>query len=308
MQNAFLSEMDGFRQDDKHPVFVIAATNFPPEKLDKAFLRRFDRLVEIKLPKAAERFEILRHYMEKATVELTDEEVQSLVDRTAGKSPADLAKLVKQTKRACKKEKPTLKDFEEALELLTYGEKQKWGEDEMRKITYHESGHCLVYYLTGNIPTYVTNIARGNHGGYMQFDNGEDKFGYTRQNLLDKICACFGGRAAERLIYGEDGLTTGASADLETARNIAKAIVDEYGMQEGFLLGASGASSEENKKRFDGYVNEILTEQYARANEMMQNNRAILEKQTERLLKANSMNKQELESFFQEVTRGTGGE
>ena len=307
IQNAFLSEMDGFRQDDKRPAFVIAATNFPPEKLDKAFLRRFDRIVEIKLPKADDRFEILLHYMDKYGVKISDGDIRTLVERTAGKSPADLAKLVKQTKRNCKEKVPTLKDFEEAFELLTYGEKRTWSDEAIRKTTYHECGHCLAHYLTGEIPSYVTNISRGSHGGYMQFTNDEEKFDYTYQELLDRICVCFGGRAAERLAYGEKGLTTGASADLAQARAWAKRIVDDYGMQEGFLLGAGEACSEESRQRFDRAVNGILTEQYDRAVKMMEEHRPLLEGLVERLLKANSMNKQELESFFREVDPSDGG-
>ncbi|MBQ8685334.1 MAG: AAA family ATPase [Clostridia bacterium] len=301
LQNAFLSEMDGFREDDKRPAFVIAATNFSPEKLDKAFLRRFDRVIEVKLPKATERLEILQYYMDKYEIGLGAEEIGALAERTVGRSPADLAKLVKFVKQKRKSVSPVMKDFEEGLERLWYGERQEWSAETMRKTAYHECGHCLTHYLTGGIPAYVTNISRGGHGGYMQFASEEDKLDYSYDELLDKICVCFGGRAAERIVYGEKGLNTGASADLAQAREYAKRIVDDYGMEESLLTGADEARSEKLKQAFDERVNEILVEQYRRATAMIVEHRALLERLAERLFRVNGMNKKELERFFKEA-------
>ena len=299
LQNAFLSEMDGFKEDDKHPVFVIAATNFPPDQLDKAFVRRFDRVIEIKPPKQTERIEILNYYLKKNQIELSEADVELLADRTAGKTPADLAKLIDHAKRNAKGATITLKDLEVYLEELLYGKKEKWSEEVVKKTTYHESGHCIMDYLTGGMPTYITNISRGSHGGYVLMDTDEDKFEYTYDELLDKICVMLAGRAAERIVYGAKGLTTGASSDLDKARSIARQAVDAYGMQEDFLVGALHLVSEKSKQELDERINQILIEQYARATKMLTEKRDILEALTAKLMKVNSMNQNELRAFFE---------
>jgi len=298
--NILLSEMDGFIHDDKKPVFVMAATNSPvsgDEKnaLDAAFVRRFDRSIQVKLPDAQSRMEILQYYLGKHDIVLPELKLKNIVQRSPGKSPADIEQIVEYAVRQAEGKTVQMQDLEEAFETIAYGDKKKWDEATVKKTSYHEAGHALVAWLTGNTPAYVTNISRGGHGGYMQYDSEEDKLDYTRQELLDKICVAFAGRAAERLVYGEKGLTTGAGADVKQARKLAFALVDEYAMEEDFLLGVSDMQSEKTKQWFDEKANALLKEQSARATELLAGQRDRLERLVETLLRENSLNMKEIE-------------
>ena len=132
----------------------------------------------------------------------------------------------------------------------------------------------------------------------MLSENDEEKFDYTKQELLDKICVCFAGRVAEKLIYGEAGITTGASSDMEVARNLAKEIVGSLAMQEDFLLGCENSQSEESKRTFDKAVNELLKEQFIRTQKLIADNQEGLEALTRELMKENSLNKDEIEKVL----------
>ena len=135
----------------------------------------------------------------------------------------------------------------------------------------------------------------------MQYESEEDKFCYTRQEVLDKICVSFAGRVAEQLIYGEAGVTTGANADIAHARKLAFAMVDDYAMEEDFLLGAGDELSESTKQAFDKKVNAILKEQYARARALLLQNRCALERITEKLILENSLDSRQIEALLQAV-------
>ncbi len=305
--NTFLSEMDGFVHDDKRPVFVMAATNFDiadrKNGLDPAFVRRFERKIEIKLPTAKGRLEVLCYYLQKHGLAFDEKALRPIVERSAGKSPADLELLVEYVVGQKNKADITVKDLEEALEITTYGEKREWSEETVLKTSYHEAGHTLVAWLTGKTPSYVTNISRGSHGGYMLSGNDEEKFDYSKQELLDKICVCFAGREAERLIYKEAGITTGASSDIAHARSLAKEFVGAFAMYEDFLIGFDEALSQESKRAFDQAVNQVLKEQLARTQEMISQNKEALEELTKELIKENSLNKDEIEKVLRRRIR-----
>jgi ATP-dependent Zn protease len=133
----------------------------------------------------------------------------------------------------------------------------------------------------------------------MQFESSEGVCEYTRQELLDKMCVCFAGRAAERLVYGDDGLTTGASSDLQQARQVATAIFKDYGMDDAFMLGVG--ESETMKRLMDEKVNALLQEQYARTTKLLTKNRKLLDVITEALLKENSLTTKRINELLQTV-------
>lgn len=301
-QNTFLSEMDGFTHDDKKPVFVIAATNFNvtgANALDGAFVRRFDRRISLEVPNAQGRLDLFRYFLGKHKYEVTDTELQTLIERSHGKSPADLEQVVEFAVRQAKGGLIKIDDLEEAFERVAFGNKKEWSAEIVKKTSYHEAGHAVISCVTGKIPAYVTNVSRGTHGGYMQCDGEEDSFDYTHQELLDIICVSFGGRAAERLIYGESGLTSGASSDLKQARRFANAVFNDYGMDDAFLLGIG--ESEAMKRMMDEKVNALLQEQYARATKLLTENRKMLDVFTEALLKENSLTTKRINELLQTI-------
>ena len=300
--NKFLTEMNGFVGNEKKPVFVIVATNFEPNDdangLDPAFLRRFDRRIKVNLPNSKSRMELLQYYLGKHNITFPELQLTNFVQRSPGRSPAELEQIVEFAVRQTIGRRLEIEDLEEAFETISYGSKKEWSVETVRKTSYHEAGHALVAWLTGNSPAYVTNIARGSHGGYMQYESEEDKMDYTKQEVLDKICVSFAGRVAEQLKYGEKGITTGASSDLKQARSLACALVDEYAMDDSFLLGIANARSETAKKVFDEKVENVLKEQLFRATKMIKQNQSVLELFTEKLMAENSLNTCQIEEIF----------
>lgn len=303
--NALLSEMDGFIRDDKKPVFVIAATNFEPSDdangLDPAFVRRFDRTIRVQLPNAKGRMEILQYFLGKYSVSFPEEKLENFVQRSFGKSPADIERIVDCAARQSFGREMRTQDLEEAFETISYGEKKEWSAEIARKTSFHEAGHTLVAWMSGHTPAYVTNISRGAHGGYMQYESGEEKFDYTRQEILDRICVSFAGRAAEELIYGSKGVTTGANADIIHARNLAKALVDDYAMDMDFLLGMGDVQSETTKKLFDEKVNSILKAQYARAKQVLTAHQEPLKRLTDKLMEENSLEARQIDELLKQL-------
>ncbi len=294
--NMLLCEMDGLKQDKKRPVFVIAATNF--SELDSAFLRRFDRRIEVKLPNAKGRREVLNYYLEKHSICLAEDALNSLIERTQGKSPADIEKLVEYVVRNTNGEQVTAKQLDIAFELLEFGQQQEREEETVKQTSYHEAGHAVIAWVLGNTPTYVTNVARGNHGGYVLPSGEEDKLSHSKQELLDKICTAFGGRAAERMAYGEKGITSGASADISQARKLARIAIVNYAMYDDLLLGLGEEQSEATKRAIDEKINAILSEQYQRACHIVQEQEQVIKGLVVELIERQSMTKVELDTLL----------
>lgn len=301
--NVFLTEMDKIAEDKRNPVFVVCSTNFTIDSrasngLDKAFVRRFDRKIEVRLPDTKGRKAVLLHYLQKNGIHLAEEKLSVFAERTYGKSPADIAKLVEYAVRNAHGGEVTEKSLDEALELTEYGEKKSWNKSVVEQISYHEAGHAVVAWAMGKTPAYVTNVSRGTHGGYVLSSGDEEKFAMTKKDLLDKICVCFGGRAAEMLFYAENGLTTGASADVQYARSLARAIINDYAMDEELFIGLDEMQAEESKRIYDQKINKILCGQSVRAVEMINRYRLAVEALAKRLAEVNSLTKKELEALL----------
>lgn len=302
---AFLAEMDGFASDPNKPVFVLAATNFEVEagsakSLDPALMRRFDRRIYIDLPRKADRIQFLQLKREKnAALDISDAQIENIALRATGMSLADLDSVVELALRSAIREgstKVTDSILEEAFETFNGGEVKKWDASLLERVACHEAGHALLYWLAGQTPAYLTIVARGNHGGYMQHDDQEEKKIYTKEELLALIRTSMGGRAAEIVCYGkQDGISTGASSDLAKATRRAKHLVCYYGMDEDFGLAVVDPGDNTMTRELRDAVNRILQAQMDEAIRLLQENKDKLDALVSVLLAKNSLNRREIE-------------
>ena len=234
--NQILVEMDGFETGTN--VIVLAATN-RADVLDPALLRpgRFDRRTNIMLPERKDREAILKLHFKKKPVE-DDVNIDKLAAKTAGSSGADLANIANEAaiiaaRRSAKK--ISNNDLTEAFEKVAIGPERKskvMNEKEKQLTAYHEAGHAIVgHVLPDSDPVHkVTIIPRGGTGGVTWFLPPEDKSYTSVYEFKDILARAMGGRIAEKLIYGDDGITTGAGSDLRKATEIARDMVIEQGM------------------------------------------------------------------------------
>lgn len=307
---AFLTEMDGFKNDASKPVFVLAATNYEvepghPRSLDQALMRRFDRRVYIDLPDKNDR---IRYMKEKRNAnhafEVSDEKVENLAIRSTGMSLAELESVLELSLRSAIRDgscKVTDTVLEDAFETFNNGEKMDWNVSQLRRVARHEAGHAFVCWHSGEAPSYVTVVARGKHGGYMQHGDNEGKAIFTHEELLSRIRTSLGGRAAEIVFYGSrDGVSTGAGNDLTAATAMAQRIVCTYGMDEEFGLGVVQETTQSGEVR--RAVNRILSEEMKKAVELISANRAAVEELVEELLTRNHLTGPEISRIFEKNT------
>ncbi len=305
---AFLTEMDGFVNDPSRPVFVLAATNFDVEpgkdkSLDPALMRRFDRRVYIDLPDRKDRIRFLNMKIAKnRALDISEKQIDNISMRATGMSLAELDSVVELALRSAIREGSTVVNdaiLEEAFETFNGGAAKKWDESLLERVARHEAGHALLCWLSGETPSYLTIVARGNHGGYMQHAEQEGKAIYIKDELLARIRTSLGGRAAEIVYYGErDGISTGASGDLESATNVARHVVCTYGMDDDFGLAfvngdiaANGAMSVEVRNS----INRILKEQMKEAIRLISENKDKIDSLVEALMAKNHLNAAEIE-------------
>jgi len=305
--NQMLVEMDGF--EGSEGIIVIAATN-RPDVLDPALLRpgRFDRQVVVPLPDVRGRELILKVHMRK--VPLADDVVPSKIARgTPGFSGADLANLVNEAALfAARANKRTvgMEQFEQAKDKIMMGAERRsmvMSEQEKLNTAYHEAGHAIVGYLVPeHDPVYkVTIIPRGRALGVTMYLPEEDRYSMSKQRLESQIASLFGGRIAEEMIHGMDGVTTGASNDIERATDIARNMVTKWGLSERLgpltyseddgevFLGRSVTQhkqvSDETAHTIDEEVRRIIDTNYARAEEILNENLEKLHMMAKALVK-----------------------
>jgi len=234
--NQILVEMDGFETGTN--VIVLAATN-RADVLDPALLRpgRFDRRTNIMLPERKDREAILKvHFKNKPTD--SSVKLDKLAAKTAGSSGADLANIANEAAIIAARDnrkKITDKDITEAFEKVAIGPERKakvMTEKEKELTAYHEAGHAIVgHVLPDSDPVHkVTIIPRGGTGGVTWFLPPEDKSYTNVYEFKDILARAMGGRVAEKIMYGADGITTGAGSDLRKATEIARDMIIEQGM------------------------------------------------------------------------------
>ena len=294
--NQLLTEMDGF--ESNNGVIILAATN-RPESLDPALTRpgRFDRRVPVELPDLAGREAILKVHARKIKT-AADVDFHTIARMAAGTSGAELANIINEAAlRAVRAGRTvvTEADLEESIEVVIAGYQKKnaiLSDQEKRVVAYHEIGHALVAALqTASAPVQkITIIPRtsGALGYTMQVDTA-DKNLLTKEELENKIATLTGGRAAEEVAFGQ--ITTGASNDIEQATKLARAMITRYGMNDDFDMVAfetvnnqylggdtSLACSAETQQAIDRKVIALVKAQHAKAKQLLETNRAALDR------------------------------
>ncbi|MBP0965239.1 MAG: AAA family ATPase [Oscillospiraceae bacterium] len=308
--NTLLAEMDGFASDPQKPVFVMAATNYNVEPgsgigvLDEAFMRRFDRQILVTLPDLEDRIKFLKLRLAKTAVHnVTEEGIKSVASRAMGISPAILDNVINAAKQLAFDANAPLSDEHmlEALEKVRFGEKREFSREYLERTAYHEAGHAVMYYLSGNIPGYITIEGRSNFGGYMEHSEEEVKRPYrSRKELLETIRTSLGGRAAEIVKYGEDdGLTTGISSDLRTATNNAVYMLTAYAMDSDFGLMSIEWEKAVEMDSVRSRVNEILAEEMSNTVNTLRANISLLETVTAALLERNRITGEEFKKLVE---------
>ncbi|GAB6076337.1 ATP-dependent zinc metalloprotease FtsH [Desulfurobacterium crinifex] len=320
--NQLLVEMDGFESSEG--IIVIAATN-RPDILDPALLRpgRFDRQIYVPLPDVRGRLEILKiHTKDKPLAEDVDLEI--IARSTPGFSGADLANIVNEAALIAARKnhgKITMEDFEEAKDKVTMGIERKsmvLSEEEKVTTAYHEAGHTLVAKLLPNADKVhkVTIIPRGKALGITQQLPEEDKYTYTKDYLLDRLCVLFGGRVAEELALGT--ISTGAGNDIERATEIARRMVAEWGMSD--RIGPIAVKlkeqfgepveliSEEMKRLIDKEVKRIIKETYERTKELISQNMDKLENLAKALLERETLTGEEIDKAMRGELKSTSSD
>ena len=318
--NQLLVEMDGF--EGSEGIIVIAATN-RPDVLDAALLRpgRFDRQVVVPLPDVRGREQILKVHMRK--VPLGDDVKPALIARgTPGFSGADLANLVNEAALfAARSNKRTVDmiEFEKAKDKIMMGAERKsmvMKEEEKLATAYHEAGHAIVgLSVPEHDPVYkVSIIPRGRALGVTMYLPEEDRYSASKQRLESQISSLYGGRIAEELIYGMEGVTTGASNDIERATNIARSMVTKWGLSnrmgplaysedEGeVFLGRSVTQhkhmSDETAHAIDGEIREVIDRNYQRAKAILTEKMSVLHAMAQALMKYETIDKAQVDALM----------
>lgn len=301
--NSFLSELDGFLKYDETPVFLIAATNFSARgentKLDKAFLRRFDKIISFGLPKLADRKEFIQRELCKYDFSsVTNSKIDEISTRSVGMSLSDLSHVIQNAVRYSENNNCEfmLTDviFNEAFESYSSGSRIIYDAETIRKTAFHEAGHAVVAAILGFKPAYTTIISRSDYGGFMQYAQEENKIDFTRQELLNKICVALAGRASEEHFY-QEGITTGAASDLKAAVVIAKNMISIYGMESDLMY---CVGQENEAEAVAARVQRIITEQYERAKKLICEHVNSVEAVAEALVKEESLSEERLRELL----------
>ena len=303
--NQILTEMDGFDSDAN--VIVLGATN-RPEVLDPALLRpgRFDRRVFVQAPDAAGRAAILRVHTRSVPL-AEDADIDKLAASTPGMVGAELANLVNEAALVAARRGHTAvqySDFTDALEKIVLGAERKIliGEEDRRRIAYHEGGHAVVGMLTpGADPVRkVSIIPRGQALGVTLATPDDDRVNYSEPELRARLRVALGGRAAEELVFGD--MTTGAESDIQQVTRIARGMVERWGMSDkvGFLtvtpqngqsplLPGAEPVSEATQELVDAEVRRIVDEEQEATERLLATNRDRLDALAEALLKCETL-------------------
>ena len=318
--NQMLVEMDGF--EGSEGIIVIAATN-RPDVLDPALLRpgRFDRQVVVPLPDVRGRELILKVHMRK--VPLNDDVNPSVIARgTPGFSGADLANLVNEAAlfaARANKRVVSMDEFEKAKDKIMMGAERRsmvMSEKEKLNTAYHEAGHAIVGYLVPeHDPVYkVTIIPRGRALGVTMYLPEEDRYSISRQGIESQIASLFGGRIAEEMINGADGVTTGASNDIERATELARNMVTKWGLSDRLgpltyseddgevFLGRSVTQhkqvSDDTAHAIDEEVRRIIDTNYERAKSLLEDNLEKLHKMAKALIKYETIDETQIKDIM----------
>ena len=310
--NQLLTEMDGFGTNDH--VIVIAATN-RADILDRALVRagRFDRQIFVDLPELNERKEIFEVHLAPLKIE-AKLDLNFLAKQTPGFSGADISNMCNEAALiAARKDKKFVEkqDFLDAVDRIIGGLEKKnkiISKKEREVIAFHEAGHATVSWMLEHAAPLVkvTIVPRGKSLGAAWYLPEERQI-TTREQMMDEMCAALGGRAAEKIIFGK--VSTGALSDLEKVTRQATAMVTVYGLSDKIgnisYYDSSGQNSSFNKpyseqtaRTIDEEVRAITEEAYARALQVLEENKESLSKLAHELLKKEVIFREDLETLF----------
>ena len=310
--NQLLVEMDGFESNDG--VILVAATN-RPDVLDPALLRpgRFDRRVVVGLPDVRGREEVLRVHVKKVPVG-DDVNLNVLARGTPGFSGADLANMVNEAAlnaARVNRKQVLMYDFELAKDKVLMGAERKsmlLTDGEKRVTAYHEAGHAMVsFFRNDSDPIHkVTIIPRGMALGVTIY-LPDDRHNYTREYLETRLATAYGGRVAEEIFLNQ--MSTGAGSDIETATDLARRMVCEYGMsrlgpltfgkkEEQIFLGREIAQhrdfSEETARQIDLEVRRLIDEAYQSAHSILEAHQDAMHRMAAALLERETIDAEEV--------------
>ena len=319
--NQLLVEMDGFNPNVG--IIIMAATN-RPDILDPALLRpgRFDRRITIDLPDVRGREAILKVHARNKKL-APDINFEDVSQRIPGFSGADIENLLNEAALLAARGNRTvieLHDIDEAMDRVVLGpakRSRKVTDKERQIIAYHEAGHAVIGIKLehSNIVQKVTIVARGRAGGYNLMLPEEETFLESKLSLTARIVGYLGGRVAEEIVFGD--ITTGAYQDFQTATQIARAMVTEYGMSDlgpiqyesnsgNVFLGRDYFKeknfSDQVALEIDREVRNIITNAYEQAKELLLENRKLLDTIAKYLLKVETLTKQDIDEIVE-----TGG-
>ncbi len=321
--NALLVEMDGF--DSESGVIILSATN-RPEILDPALLRagRFDRHIKVDRPDKRGRFQILEVHS-RGVIVSDDVDLEVIAAQTAGMVGSDLANAVNEAALLAArrdKDEVEMEDFQDAIERVIAGlekRSRRLGDKERNIVAYHESGHAVVGGALEHADRVhkVSIVSRGFGAlGYTLQVPMEDRNLMTRNELLDKITALLGGRAAETIIFGD--ISTGAANDLQRITDMARRMVREFGMSDrigNVSYGSGGGDddqqmmmpnsrpdySDKTAEEIDDEVHSIIERLFNRTIALLEKNRNVLEDMAEYLKENEVLDGEDLEEFLERV-------
>ena len=321
--NQLLVEMDGFESNDG--VILVAATN-RPDVLDPALLRpgRFDRQIVVDAPDVRGREGILRVHTRKIPLG-SDVRLEVIAKGTPGMAGADLANLVNEAAVLAARRNKSLvdmQDFEDAKDKVMLGVERRslvLTEDERKLTAYHEAGHAIVALkIPGSDPVHkVTIVPRGRALGLTASLPEVDRHNYSKDWLIGSLAMFFGGRVAEEIIFGSDKITTGAGNDIERATALARRMVTQFGMSEvigplavgdkeqEIFLGREFAQrreiSERTAQMVDDEVKRLVDEAYARATQILSENRDLLDRIAVALLDRETIDREDLDRLVKNL-------
>jgi cell division protease FtsH len=328
--NQLLVEMDGFAGNEG--VIVIAATN-RPDVLDPALLRpgRFDRQVVVALPDIRGREQILNVHVRKVSI-ANDVDTRTIARGTPGFSGADLANLVNEAallSARVNKKQVDMEALDKARDKILMGAERRtliMREEEKLNTAYHEAGHTIVSRLVPEYdPIYkVTIIPRGRALGVTMHLPENDPVSRSKRYLESQLSVMFGGRIAEEIIHGEDGVTTGASNDIQKATEVARNMVAKWGLSKkmgpllytedegevflGHSVTKHKAISDDTAKQIDEEVKLLVDRNYKRAYQLLSDNISILHSMAKALMKYESLDSKQVAEIMagQEPTPPVG--
>jgi cell division protease FtsH len=315
--NQILGEMDGFMPNEA--VIVIAATN-RPDVLDTALLRpgRFDRHVTVDRPTVQGRLDILKvHIRNKPLAD--DVDLERVAKKAFNMSGADLRNLANEAAinaARAGKERIDAGDFDRAAERILLGARREGTHtpDERRRTAYHEAGHALTAWLEPKAdPLWkISVLPRGQAAGMTLYHPDEDRIDLSRSEFMARLVTAMGGRAADRLVFGE--MMAGAAGDIKHATRIARQMVTQFGMSDrlgpvayragedhvflGKELHEARDFSDGTARLIDEEIQRIVREAEDRAYQLLAANRDKLELLTNELIEREELDRDDVEKLL----------